>query len=162
MDPGVVRGARHARRQACERRAAGWRVGSRSVFGCLPGGYPSVMERLGTMCDELAGLIRMLCGDGERDRIRHDDVTQVSHRGHTFTLGVSLSFLFLKPSRFSLCSLLPFTDHSRSATCHAHACVSRSSSSSSSSSLSFNEAYLDLLLTTQACYGLDAVLRAEL
>ena len=27
---------------------------------------PAVMERLGTMCDELAGLIRMLCGDGER------------------------------------------------------------------------------------------------
>merc|ERR1740136_69657 len=30
------------------------------------------MERLGTMCDELAGLIRMLCGDGERDRMRHN------------------------------------------------------------------------------------------
>jgi hypothetical protein len=36
---------------------------------------PAVTERLGTMCDELAGLIRMLCGDGERDRMRHDGVT---------------------------------------------------------------------------------------
>ena len=49
---------------------------------------PAVMERLGTMCDELAGLIRMLCGDGERDRMRHDDVTFSHSSRSTYMAGM--------------------------------------------------------------------------
>jgi len=49
---------------------------------------PAVMERLGTMCDELAGLIRMLCGDGERDRMRHDDVTLSHSSRSTYMAGM--------------------------------------------------------------------------
>jgi hypothetical protein len=40
------------------------------------------------MCDELAGLIRMLCGDGERDRMRHDDVTFSHSSRSTYVAGM--------------------------------------------------------------------------
>ena len=40
------------------------------------------------MCDELAGLIRMLCGDGERDRMRHDDVTFSHSSRSTYMAGM--------------------------------------------------------------------------
>ena len=34
---------------------------------------PAVLERFGACCDELVGLIRLLCGDGDRDEAREDD-----------------------------------------------------------------------------------------
>ena len=34
---------------------------------------PAVLERFGACCSELVGLIRMLCGDGDRDEARVDD-----------------------------------------------------------------------------------------
>ena len=34
---------------------------------------PAVLERFGACCDELVGLIRLLCGDGDRDETRVDD-----------------------------------------------------------------------------------------
>ena len=34
---------------------------------------PAVLERFGACCEELVGLISLLCGDGDRDEARVDD-----------------------------------------------------------------------------------------
>ena len=49
---------------------------------------PGVVERFAAFGDEFAGLIGQLCGDGERDRMRHDDVTFSHSSRSTYTAGM--------------------------------------------------------------------------
>ena len=51
---------------------------------------PGVVERFAAFGDEFAGLIGQLCGDGERDRMRHDDVTFSHSSRSTYTAGMMM------------------------------------------------------------------------
>ena len=49
---------------------------------------PAVVERFGTSCDELVGLINMVCGNGERDAFRDCDYTFSASSRVTYATGL--------------------------------------------------------------------------
>ena len=49
---------------------------------------PAVVERFGTCCDELVGLIRTLCGDRDRDALRCEDYTFSAPSRSTYMAGL--------------------------------------------------------------------------
>ena len=51
----------------------------------------SLFERYGAHCDDLAGFLKMLCGDGERDPLRWDDYVFSSSSRSTYAASL-LSF----------------------------------------------------------------------
>ena len=79
---------------ACSGVAAGNRAQRKSQkYAPLAAGVssifiPAVVERYGAQCDQLVGLISQLCGDGDRDRMRHDDVTFSQSSRTTYMAGM--------------------------------------------------------------------------
>ena len=64
-----------------------------SKYGRLAAGVssqfvPAVVERFGTSCDELVGLINMVCGNGERDAFRDCDYTFSASSRVTYATGL--------------------------------------------------------------------------
>ena len=49
---------------------------------------PAVIERFGTSCEELVGLLNMVCGDGERDVFRDSDYTFSASSRVTYATGL--------------------------------------------------------------------------
>ena len=52
---------------------------------------PAVIERFGTSCEELVGLLNMVCGDGERDVFRDSDYSFSASSRATYATGLLLS-----------------------------------------------------------------------
>ena len=49
---------------------------------------PAVVERFGACCDALVGLVRMLCGERERDALRDGDYTFAASSRSTYAAGL--------------------------------------------------------------------------
>ena len=76
---GVAAGSRAQRKS---QKYAPLAAGVSSIF------IPAVVERYGAQCDQLVGLVSQLCGDGDRDRMRHDDVTFSQSSRSTYMAGM--------------------------------------------------------------------------